>query len=92
MDKTSARWVPRNINMLHRQQMVESSLDLLEVYNAKSENFHSRLVTGNETWLHHCDTNTEKSSCNGSALARPTPKTFRTKLSASVLGDSKEIY
>ena len=71
-----ARWAPRNLNMLDRHQRTESSLELMEVYNAKSENFHTRLVTGDETCFHHCDHNTKKSSCNGSALARPHLRNF----------------
>ena len=34
MSKISARWVPRNLNMQDSQQRVESSQELLEVYNA----------------------------------------------------------
>ena len=55
MSKVSARWVPRNLNMQDHQQKVESSQELLEVYNANPEDFHTRLVTGEETWLHHWD-------------------------------------
>ena len=60
MSKVSARWVPRNLNMQDRQQRVESSQELLEVYNANPEDFHTRLVTGDETWLHHLDPDTKK--------------------------------
>ena len=60
MSKESARWVPRNLNMQDRQQRLESSQELLEVYNANPEDFHTRLVTGDETWLHHWDPDTEK--------------------------------
>ena len=60
MPKVSARWVPRNLNMQDRQQRVESSQELLEVYNANPEDFHTRLVTGDETWLHHWDPDTKK--------------------------------
>ena len=35
----------RNQNMQDRQQRVESSQELLEVYNAKPEDFHTHLVT-----------------------------------------------
>ena len=45
MSKVSARWVPRNLNMQDRQQRVELSQELLEVYNANPEDFHTRLVT-----------------------------------------------
>ena len=60
MSKVSARWVPRNLNMQDRQQRVELSQELLEVYNANPEDFHIRLVTGDETWLHHWDPDTKQ--------------------------------
>ena len=60
MSKVSARSVPRNLNMQDHQQRVESSQELLEVYNANPEDFHTRLVTGDETWLHHMDPDTKK--------------------------------
>ena len=80
--------------MQDRQQRVESSQELLKVYNANPEDFHTRLVTGDETWLHHWDPDTKKVSmqCHGSH----PPKKFRTQLSASkvmatVFWDSKGI-
>ena len=50
VSKVSARWVPRNLNMQDRQQRVESSQEFLKVYNANPEDFHTRLVIGDETW------------------------------------------
>ena len=40
MSNVSDRWVPRNLNMQDRQQRVESSQELLEVYNANPKDFH----------------------------------------------------
>ena len=48
--------------MQDRQQRVESSQELLQVYNANPEDFHTRHVTGAETWLHHNDPDTKKES------------------------------
>ena len=96
MSKVSARWVPRNLNMQDRQQRVESSQELLEVYNANPEDFHTRLVTGDETWLHHWDPDTKKESMQWKHPGSPPPKKFRTQPSASkvmatVVWDSKGI-
>ena len=89
MSKVSARWVHRNLNMQDRQQRVESSQELLEVYNANPENFHTRLVTGDETWLHHWDPDTKK---RVHAMEAPwlTP-TSASKLMATVFWDFKGI-
>ena len=93
MSKVSARWVPRNLNMQDRQQRVESSQ---EVYNANPEHFHTHLVTGDETWLHHWDQDTKKESMQWKCPGSPPPKKFRTQPSASkvmatVFWDSKGI-
>ena len=96
MSKVSARWVPRNLNMQDHQQRVESSQELLEVYNANPEDFHTCLVTGDETWLHHWDPDTKKESMQWKHPGSPPPKKFRTQPSASkvmatVFWDSKGI-
>ena len=96
MSKVSARCVPRNLNMQDRQQRVESSQELLEVYNANPEDFHTRLVTGDETWLHHLDPDTKKESMQWKHSGSLPPKKFRTQPSASkvmalVFWDSKGI-
>ena len=96
MSKVSARWVPRNLNMQDGQQRVEPSQELLEVYNANSEDFHTRFVTGNETWLHHWDPDTKKESMQWKHPGSPPPKKFRaqpsaSKVMATVFWDSKGI-
>ena len=69
--------------MQDRQQRVESSQELLEVYNANPEDFHTRLVTGDETWLHYWDPDTKKESMQWKHPGSPPPKKFRTQQSAS---------
>ena len=96
MSKVSARWIPRNLNMQDLQQRVESSQELLEVYNANPEDFHTHLVTGDETWLHHWDPDTKKESMQWKRPGSPPPKKFCTQPSASkvmamVFWDSKGI-
>ena len=96
MSKISARWVPRNLNMQDRQQRVESSQELLEVYDANPEDSHTLLVTGDETWLHNWDLDTKKESMQWKHPGSPPPKKFRTQPSASkvmttVFWDSKGI-
>ena len=75
---------------------MESSQELLEVYNANPEDFHTCLVTGDETWLHHWDPDTKKESMQWKHPGSPPPKKFRTQPSASkvmatVFWDSKGI-
>ena len=78
--------------MQDRQQRVESSQELLEVYNANPEDFHTRLVTGDETWLHHWDPDTKKESMQWKRPGSPPPKKFCTsQVMATVFWDSKGI-
>ena len=68
MSKVSTRWVPRNLNMKDRQ-LKGSSQEFLEVYNVNPEDFHTPLVTGDETWLQQ------------RRIIRPFAKTVRASLS-----------
>ena len=49
MSKVSARWVPRNLNVHDRLQRLQSSRELLGVYEENPESFHACLMTGDET-------------------------------------------
>ncbi|XP_071086511.1 histone-lysine N-methyltransferase SETMAR-like [Haliotis cracherodii] len=94
--KVSARWVPRYLNTQDRHQRVESSRELLDIYRADPENFHARLVTGDETWIHHWDTETKKDSKQLKHKTSPLPKKFKTqpsagKIMATVFWDSKGV-
>ena len=55
MSKVSSRWVPRMLTPEQkacRQQFSEENLD---VPRANPENFFSRIITGDEAWVHHHD-------------------------------------
>ena len=49
MSNVSARWIPRNLNVQDRFQRLQSSRQLLGMYEENPESFHARLVTGDET-------------------------------------------
>ena len=65
--------------MPDRQQRVESSQELLEVDNANPEDFHTCLVTGDETWLQHWNPDAKKESMQWKCSGSPPPKNFRTQ-------------
>ena len=96
MSKVSARLVPRNLNMQDRQQRVESSQELLEVYNTNLEDFHTRRLTADKTWLHNWDQDAKKESMQWKCSGSSSSKTFRDqpssgKVVAMVFCDSKGI-
>ena len=96
LSKVSARWVPRNLCVQDRHQRVECCYELLDLYNANPEDFLCRLVTGDETWVHHWDPETKFESMQWKHKDSPPPKKFRTqpsagKVMATVFWDSEGI-
>ena len=62
--KVSARWVPRQLTEEHKPRRVEICQTLLN-YNNESEEFLSRMVTGDETWVHHYSPESKSKAWNG---------------------------
>nr|CAD45368.1 transposase [Bythograea thermydron] len=82
MSKVSARWVPRNLSLPDRLQRHTSSEELLTLYNADPAGFESRVVTGDETWVHHWDPETKIESMARKHKGSLVPLKFRTQPSA----------
>ena len=53
--KLSAKWVPKCLNADQKLQRCHSSEQLLEIFRRDPNDFLSRLVTMDETWLYHYD-------------------------------------
>ena len=51
--KICARWVPRQLTAEHKRKRVEICQGLLDRYNNEGEGFLNRIVTCDETWVHH---------------------------------------
>jgi len=64
--KLSAKWVPKCLNADQKRQLCQSSEQLLEIFRSDPNDFLSRLVTMDETWLYHYDPETKQQS-NGVA-------------------------
>jgi len=58
--KLSAKWVPKCLNADQKRQRCQSSEQLLEFFRRDPNDFLSRLVTMDETWLYHCDPETKQ--------------------------------
>jgi histone-lysine N-methyltransferase SETMAR len=82
MRKLSARWVPRNLSLQDRHERMECSRELLGIYEADEDGFVVRVVTGDETWLHHWDPESKQESMQWKHKDSPPPKKFRTQPSA----------
>jgi len=78
MRKLSAKWVPKYLNADQKRQRCQSSEQLLKFFRRDSNDFMSRLVTMDETWLYHYDPETKQQSSGGVA-AHPAPKNSEGK-------------
>ena len=96
MSKVSARWVPRNLNLQDRHRRVECCRELSGLWEEGADDFLLRLVTGDETWIHHWDPESKLESMHWKHAESPPPKKFKTqpsagKIMASVFWDSEGI-
>jgi len=55
MRKLCAMWIPKCLNAGQERQRCQSSEQNLECFRGDLNDFLSRLVTINETWLYHSD-------------------------------------
>ena len=62
MRKLSAKWVPKCLNADQKRQRCQSSEQILENFRRDSNDFPSRLLTMDETWLCHYDPDTKQQS------------------------------
>jgi hypothetical protein len=52
--KVCARWVPRELKDGEKINRMDISLQHLLRYTDEREDMLNRIVTGNESWVHHC--------------------------------------
>jgi len=58
--KLSAKWVPKCLSADQKRQRCHSSEQLLDFFRRDPNDFLSRLVTMDETWLYHYDPETKQ--------------------------------
>jgi len=79
MGKLSAKWVPKCLNEDQNRQRCQSSEQLLEFFRRDPNDFLSRLVTMDETWLYHYDPETKQQEIDWRHSGSPRPKNFECK-------------
>lgn len=82
MRKVSARWVPRLITDDIKVRRVTTSRKFLRRYDLEGDEFLSRIVTTDETWLFMYDPETKEQSKQWKTPASPPPKKARVSKSA----------
>lgn len=96
MRKLSARWVPRLLTLDQKRVRMNISKALLAQFRRNKPEFWRRLITVDETWVHHYTPETKEQSKQWIAKGEPAPKKAKTvssagKVMASVFWDSRGI-
>ena len=81
MRELFAKWVPKCLNADQKCQRCQSSEQLLEFFRCDPNDFLSRLVTMDKTWLYHYDPETKQQSVERRHSGSPHPKKFRVQKS-----------
>jgi len=84
MRKLSAKWVPKCLNADQKRQRCQSSEQLLQFFQRDPNDFQSRLVTIDETWLYHYDLETKQQSMEWRHSGSPLPKISECKNSLEI--------
>ena len=69
MQKLSMKWVPKCLNGDQKRQRCQSFEQLLEFFQCDPNEFLSRLVTMDETWLYHYDPETKQQATINALVA-----------------------
>ncbi|KAJ8728788.1 hypothetical protein PYW07_006484 [Mythimna separata] len=96
LSKVSARWLPRMLSALQKQVRVDCCKDFLDLCGENPQSIFDRIVTGDETWVHHYDPESKQESMQWHKKGSAPPKKFKVtpsagKLMATVFWDSKGI-
>jgi len=93
MRKLSAKWVLKCLNADQKRQPCQSAEQILEFFRDDPNDFLSRLVTMDETWLYHYDPETKRQPMEWRHSGSPRPqknhecKNPLEKFSPRFLGD-----
>ena len=96
MKKLSARWVPRLLTAENKRNRVVTSKALLEQIRRNPDEFLRRLITVDETWIHHYTPETKEQSKQWIGKGEPAPKKVKTiksagKVMATVFWDARGV-
>lgn len=89
MSKVSARWVPRLLKDSEKQRRVACSTEFLRRFEREGEQFLDKIITVDETWIHHYDPETKLESSVWKTPRSPAPKKARVQRS---MGKEMFIY
>ncbi|UYV79440.1 hypothetical protein LAZ67_17002625, partial [Cordylochernes scorpioides] len=79
--KVCARWVPRLLSENHKQQRMEAARAFLEMHRRDGDQLFSRIVTGDESWVHHSTPETKRQSMVWKKPEESAPKKAKVTIS-----------
>lgn len=86
LSKLSSRWVPRLLTLAQKEERVRCCRNLLNLCQLDPVNFHTKIVTGDETWIHHYDPETKQQSMQWLTTGQSGPiKAKATKSAGKVM-------
>ncbi|UYV81674.1 hypothetical protein LAZ67_20001933, partial [Cordylochernes scorpioides] len=80
--KVCARWVPRLLSENHKQQRMEAARAFLEMNRRDGNQLFFRIVTGDESWVHHSTSETKRQSMVWKKPEESAPKKAKVTISA----------
>ncbi|UYV75847.1 hypothetical protein LAZ67_13001551 [Cordylochernes scorpioides] len=89
-------WVPRLLSENHKQQRMEAARAFLEMHQRDGDQLFSRIVTGDESWVHHSTPETKRQSMVWKKPEESAPKKAKVTISAGkvmtiVFWDCKDV-
>ena len=96
MSKVSARWVPQMLTVDQKMTLLDISRYLLSCYEDDPGDFIKRIVTQDETWVHHFDLESKMHSKQWKHPGSSSPKKFKRvhsagKVIASIFWNSQGV-
>jgi len=80
--KVFPHWVPCQLTPQHKSQRMGLSLQHLQCYLDEGDDMLSRIVTGDESWVHHYEPKTKRASMQWKHPTSPSHKKFKVTPSA----------
>ena len=77
--KVSARWVPKHVIEDHKRKSQHICPRLLERYSRECERFLNCIITGNEAWTQHYESETKRQNMQRKYTSSPFCKKFRSQ-------------
>lgn len=96
LSKLCARWVPKALREEQRMQRADNAIQFINRFDHDREDFYSRLVTGDETWIYQYDPESKIQSKQWLPKGSSGPIKFKAersmkKVMATIFWDSEGV-